>query len=49
MQQKKTKIIIELLSEVKRRLERQAKRNGRAMMREAEKIISEAVNHKETK
>ncbi len=43
------KIIVEIPADVKRRLERQAEANGRAMMREAEVIISEAVKPQEAK
>ncbi len=41
---KEKKIIVEIPADVKRRLELRAEINGRAMMREAAKIIKDAVS-----
>ena len=41
---KDKKIIVEIPADIKRRLELRAEINGRAMMREAAKIIKDAVS-----
>lgn len=41
---KDKKILIEIPADIKRRLELRAEINGRAMMREAAKIIKDAVS-----
>ena len=40
---KEVKILVDLKPSVKRALEKQAEENGRAMKREAEKLIEEGI------